>query len=279
MRINTRHLLTMLVVAGISAVAFPANAATTYAAGDVLLGFRSTTDTTKTLVVNITGGAGPANAAALRDANANAGTTLININQALTDTFGAGWATDSTITWGAVGVYSNSAFDPTVDGDPAQTIYMSRANSAGTAGVQSSAAPKSGTNGTQHTAVANAVAGFEQLGFANFTGTTSLGGLAAEIPTANANSWEEFTAGANDFTISANNVEGVVGTVSGKVLDLYRIEGVAPRTGTWEGTLALSTTGDVSFASTTVAAVPEPSRALLAAAGLFASFMRRRRRA
>lgn len=279
MQIKPKHLLTMLVMAGISAAALPANAATTFAPGDLLIGFRSNTNTTETLVVNITNGAF-ANAAAVRDSNSNPGTVMANIGAALTSTFGADWATQADLSWGVVGVYSSSSFDPAVDGDPARTLYVSRPNSAGSVGTQSSTAFSVGTNTTQNT-IANNIAGFQQS-FASYGGATLNGGDAAVIATSNVNTWEDFTSGASDFGIGSN-IEGIAGTSTGRVLDLYRILGSTTdanptgplRSGTWEGTISLGTNGDVTFS---VAAVPEPSRAVLALGGLGALFLRRRRR-
>lgn len=278
MRIKTRHLLTMLVMAGISAVAFPANAATTYAAGDLLLGFRATggTGSTSTLVVNL----GPATA--LRD---NSGSSsLIDISAALTATYGAGWETRTDLTFGFAGVRSSATVGSTVvDGDPRQAVYLSLPNTTGGVGAQGSGDPTI-AGSTAMTSVAGAVASFGQS-FATFGGSTFNGGLAAALDTSTANTWEDFTAGASDFS-TGTNVEGVAGTSQGRILDLYRILGVtagasptgALRTGSWEGTISLGTNGVVSF-DATVAAVPEPSRALLAAFGLTSLMMRRRRRA
>lgn len=281
MQIKPKHFLTMLAVAGISMAALPANAATTFEPGDLLIGFRSNTNTTETLVVNITNGAFT-NAAGVRDSNSNSGTVMANIGAALTDAFGADWATQTDLTWGVVGVYSSSSLDPAVDGDPARTLYISRANTAGTVGVQGSAALNVTGGNTAQNNIANAIAGFQQS-FDTYGGTTQNGGDVAKIATSNVNTWEDFTSGSSDFG-TGTNIEGVAGTSTGRVLDLYRILGTTTdanptgplRGGTWEGTISLGTNGDVTF---TAAAVPEPSRAILALGGLTVLFMRRRRRA
>ena len=268
----------MLVMAGISAVAFPAKAVTTYTPGDILLGFRATggTGSTSALVVNI------GSATALRDNTGSS--TLIDISAALTATYGAGWETRSDLTWGFAGIQNSATIGFTVvDGDPRQTVYMSRDNTTGGIGTQGSSALTTGTQ-TNHNGVSNDVASFGAA-FDAFGGATFNGGLAAALDTATANTWEDFTAGSSDFQ-TGTNVEGVVGTSQGRILDLYRILGVTTgasptgplRTGTFEGTISLGTNGVVSF-DATAAAVPEPSRALLAGFGLMSLLMRRRRRA
>lgn len=279
MRIHTRHLLTMLVMAGISAVAFPANAATTYAPGDLLLGFRATggTGSTSSLVVNL----GPATA--LRD---NTGSTaLIDISAALTATYGAGWENRTDLSFGFAGVFSSATIGSTVtNGDPRQAVYLSADNTTGAIGVQGSSSVTLAGSGAM-TTFASAVASYG-ASFQAFGGATFNGGLAAALDTATANTWEDFTSGSSDFSTGSNTVEGTVGTAQGRILDLYRILGVTTganppgplRTGTWEGTISLGTDGVVSF-DATVAAVPEPSRALLAGFGLMSLMLRRRRRA
>jgi MYXO-CTERM domain-containing protein len=134
--------------------------------------------------------------------------------------------------------------------------------------------------------ISNNLAGL-QATFINATTGLQNGGLAAIVPTTANNNWEDMTTATNDFG-SGWNWEGVVGAANGagKFLDLYRIladtTGANPtgtlRTGAWQGTLSLGSDGVVTFAST-VAAIPEPSRAILALGGLTALFMRRRRRA
>lgn len=273
MQIQSKHLLTALVVAGISAVAFPAKAAT-FATGDLILGFRSNTTTTQTLLVNL------GSATALRDANSSTGTTLINIGSALTDAFGATWATQTDLFWGAAGVYSSSDLDPVVNGDPARTVYATKAHTSLTdIGVKNSGTASVSTDGGMSTISGN-IAALQQT----FIGSTAAynGGLAAIVSTGANNNWEDLTTASNDFG-SGFNWEGVVGTSPGNVLDLYRIladtTGASPtgtlRSGSWEGTISLGTDGAVTFAST--AAVPEPSRTLLAFVGIVGLFMRRRR--
>jgi len=283
MLIQTKHILTTLVVAGISMAALPAKAAT-FTAGDLLVGFRATsgsasTATTNTFVFNL--GA----ATTIRDAN-TASLALGNIGTELTDVFGSDWASNSTLTWAAATVRSATVpgSDPSVvNGDPAQALYLTRPNNSGEAGVFGSGTLNlAGAGGMTNSSVA-------ALGFANmfrdFAGTTTQSGLAASIPYSVVNSFEDYTSGGSDFS-SGQNLDVAVNTAQGRIIDLYRILGTntgasptAPviRQGVWQGTLSLGTDGAITF-DPVAAAVPEPSRALLAAGGLAALAFRRRRR-
>ena len=283
MLIQTKHILTTLVVAGISMAALPAKAAT-FVAGDLLVGFRATsgsasTATTNTFVFNL--GA----ATTIRDAN-TASLALGNIGAELTSVFGADWASNSTLTWSAATVRSSTA--PTsdlsvVNGDPAQALYLTRPNNSGEAGVFGTGSLNIAGQ-TAMNNVTNDVQGFTSS-FLNFAGTTTQGGLAASIPYTVANTFEDYTSGGSDFR-SGQNLDVAVDTAQGRIIDLYRILGTntganptqpTVRTGVWQGTLSLGTDGAITFDPVAVA-VPEPSRALLAAGGLAALAFRRRRR-
>ncbi|MEZ5385145.1 MAG: hypothetical protein R3F13_06490 [Prosthecobacter sp.] len=278
MQLKSKYLLTALVAAGISAAVFPANAATTlYNPGDLLMGFRATggTGSTSALVVNL----GPAYL--LRDNTGSS--TLIDISSALTSTYGAGWDTRTDLTFGFAGVFSSATLGSTVtNGDPRQAVYFSADNTSGSIGVQGSSSVTL-PGSTQMNGFASNVAAYGQS-FAAYDGSVFNGGLVAALDTATANTWEDFTAGSSDFGTGSNTAEGVVGTSQGKILDLYRILGVTTnanptgplRTGSWEGTISLGSDGVVSF-NAGASPVPEPSRALFAAMGLFALIMRRRR--
>jgi hypothetical protein len=283
MLIQTKHILTTLVVAGISIAALPAKAAT-FVAGDLLVGFRATsgsasTATTNTFVFNL--GA----ATTIRDAN-TASLALGNVGAELTNVFGADWASNSTLTWAAATVRSATApaSDLTVvNGDPAQALYLTRPNSSGEAGVFGGGTLNIG-GATAMTNVSNNALGYTSS-FRDFAGATTQGGLAASIPYAVANTFEDYTGGGSDFG-SGQNLDVAVNTAAGRIIDLYRILGTntganpsqpTVRTGVWQGTLSLGTDGAITFDPVAVA-IPEPSRALLSAGGLAALAFRRRRR-
>ncbi len=287
MLIQTKHLLTTLVVAGTMAAALPASAVTVFTPGDLLLGFRATggQGAGTSLFVNI------GSSTTLRDTNtASSSLTLLNINQAIVDAYGANWQSRTDLNWGLVGTRTNVALDgdPGNTGDPARTLYTTKANTAGTVGVQSSTVG-SAINGTTFGNVLNNVAGYQSR-FSGFTGTgaTELynGGLVAAIDQSLPNTWDNLGATGNDLGIGFN-VEGNFATAAGSVLDLYRyVDNItatplteaptANRLAQWQGTVSLAANGDVLF-TPTIAAVPEPGRALLAGFGLMGIAFRRRR--
>jgi len=287
MLIQTKHLLTTLVVAGTMAAALPASAVTVFTPGDLLLGFRATggQGAGTSLFVNI------GSSTTLRDTNtASSSLTLLNINQAIVDAYGANWQSRTDLNWGLVGSRTNSALsgDPGNTGDPARTLYTTKPNSAGTVGVQSSATGSAVGTSAFNSAMA-LVASF-QATFQGFTGTgaTELynSGLVAAIDQSLPNTWDNLGATGNDLGIGFN-VEGNFATAAGSVLDLYRyVDNItatplteaptANRLAQWQGTVSLAANGDVLF-TPTIAAVPEPGRALLAGFGLMGIAFRRRR--
>lgn len=268
---HTKHLLAALTVAGITAAALPASAAT-FVAGDLLLGFRATggTGASSNLVVNL----GQADTI-YRDASSTI-TNIADLNSLLVSTYGANWADRSDLSWGAVAVRSNSSVGAAVDGDPVRTNYVTAAQNTLNPGTQSSSAWNI-TGGTGRADISNAIAGLNTA-YSGAAGTTS-----AVIDTSTANSWSLLIAD-NNFKvggpIEGSNASGIDATG----LDLYRIlntnTGASPTgtvgLGSYEGTLTISSAGVVGFS---VAAVPEPSRAVLAALGLGGLLLRRRRSA
>jgi len=278
MLIQTKHILTMLVVAGISVSAFPAKAAT-FVAGDVLLGFRVSggagagTDT----IVNL----GQADTI-YRDATSNIA-SVVDLSSVLS-LYGASgaWANRSDLTWGAVAVRSNANTGSGVgnDGDPARTNYLTTAQTAYNPGTQTSTALEI-TSGTSRGTVANNIVALNTL----FSGTTAAGTVGGldyiTIGSSDPSSWTSLIANSNfglGSPIEASSASGIDATG----LDLYRIlhiSNTATPTGTigvgsWEGTFKISSAGVVGF---DVNAVPEPSRAVLAALGLGGLLLRRRR--
>lgn len=271
MQIKNKHILTMLVVAGISVAAFPAKAAT-ITAGDVLLGFRATggTGASSNLIVNL----GQADTI-YRNATSNI-TSIADLGALLTSTFGAGWDTRSDLFWGAVANANSASGDPAIDGDPGATNYFTKAQSSLNPGVKTSTAANINSS-TSRVAISNNIQGLNTT-FAAATGTNSV-----VIPSTGGTTWSSSIAASNfgvGSSIEASNVNGIDATG----LDLYRIldsnadANPSQTVGVpnWEGTFTISSTGVVGFATT--AAVPEPSRAVLAALGLGGLLLRRRRR-
>ena len=273
MLIKSKHLLAALVVAGITAFATQANA-TTYVAGDLLLGFRAGANpgSATNLIVNL----GQADTV-YRDAVSN-NPSVADISALLTSTYGAGWDTRADLFWGVVGVRTASNIGSAVDGDPVRTNYISRAQSTYSPGTQQSSAWDLSAAGQVRTDLANAIVGFA-TNYNNFSAAVT---NTALLPAGSGSTWTSNNDGNNSFglagTIEANFAAGAASTG----LDLYRVldrSGGNPTgpigTGTYEGTFTISPAGIVGFSAT---AVPEPSRALLAGLG-FAGILFRRRRA
>ena len=293
MLIQTKHLLTTLVVAGISMAALPAKAAT-FAAGDLLVGFRATagTGSATNLIVNI------GSSSTLRDNNTTS-TSLINLGNsvgtALYDTYGSDWATRTDLWWGVIGVRDTNPFGAVTAGDPNNTLYFSAPQTLSGSPVigQQKSTFTTAISDTTIDAVGNKFSTVQAAFAGDTLSTTYNSGRAVAIGTGTS-SWQTsgYATGSTgtDFSTS-RNVEAAVGTAAGSVLDLYRVLNGNPNSlstasiaetgfvagkGQWQGTVSLSSAGVISFDPVT-AAVPEPSRALFLACGLSSLFLRRRR--
>src|ERR1035437_2648647 len=81
---------------------------------------------------------------------------ITNIDSTMTSAFGAGWATNTEIYVGTVGVYSTSTFNTVTNGDPARTLYVSDPRTAlGTVGSANSTAWTFGGNTAMTSAAAS----------------------------------------------------------------------------------------------------------------------------
>jgi len=219
-----------------------------------------------------------------------------NIAADLVSAFGAGWANDGTVRWMVIGNV-NSLTNPPLSGDPARTNYLSRAvavipipGSGRSTTIPNLSTTNSGILSTHINSVfdnvVNATSG------ANAAGAIIAKTAPASIdeflpPTTNTffgigtNPYQTLNAG----TITDNSGSGL-GPIEG-ALDIYRSihsttgadltaglsdgDAVA-RQGQYIGTLVLSSAGDLSI-------IPEPSSALLSAAGVLGLCLRRRRNA
>lgn len=224
---------------------------------------------------------------------------IINLNQTLTDAFGAGWASDTGIYAGAAGAASSSTGVQTPLGDQTRTVYVSRGrDSVGTVG-QSNTTPYDLASVGNLTGGATSIIGMGNTFEVNGTAQQQI--LTVDISTIDTTNpfsspgiqgtaFGTFVGGVQqrgsastigDFSdagdVFAENVEFA--------LDIYRIvprndsettgEVSGPRLiGTFEGTLAISQTGDVSFIT-----IPEPSTVTLAGIAGLALAIRRRRNA
>ncbi len=282
MRIKTKNLLTMLVVAGISAAAFPSKAAV-IAAGDLILGFRATggTGSTSTVMFDL----GSASSLVAGGVNvSNLGPS--NIGALLTATYGSDWSTRSDLYWGITSVNDTSSFTSgTAFGDPHRTAYMTAAQS-GTiaAGTDHSIDPT--VSSASYAGTASAINGLKNT----FLGIDTTGTGSAVAGTG-ANTWASANVGdpnaastptaLNSFGLGYGIEGSFANGASATVLDLYRVLMTAgtpsPSSGVFEGSFSINgTTGVVGFTSG-VTAAPEPSRVLFAGLGLGALLLRRRR--
>ena len=260
-------------------------------AGDLILFFQKPGNT-NTAYVNL------GSAALLyRGAEAGPSATLqrvnfININSTLASAFGAAWATDPDIYAGLAGARSNSTAVTVVNGDQNRTLYVSRARpSIGTVG-QAGASPwdlvQAGsltTGATNMVALTNnfavrlpdldqgvldtdtstidnmnttTIGGFQSAGFDLFVGGVQQSGSATAFGVFGDAGQVEFALDLQrlvpDGTVHTNEIAG------------------QSRFGSYEGTVTIGTTGDVSFIT-----IPEPSSVTLAGiAGLALAFRRRR---
>lgn len=282
MQIKTKHLLTMLVVAGMSVAAFPANAAT-ITAGDLIFGFRVTGGTGAgfDLLVKADGTATGGNATIFRDATSPV--TAVNAGTELSNLFGPNWHTRSDLYWGVVGLRAATS---DALGSSANNYTPGRSPFAGAAasspGTSSGYDFSSSLNGLDiisnniNTVRSNFLAGTELTGPAG----------AVQMSSSASGSWTDLMVNQINFGLGgvgeASNVNGIDATY----LDLYHIlknntdmpadmQSAANGVGLLHGTFSISNAGVISF--NPVAAVPEPSRMLFSGIGLAVLFLRRRR--
>ncbi|WP_395718920.1 PEP-CTERM sorting domain-containing protein [Prosthecobacter sp.] len=275
MQIKNKHLLSMLAVAGMTLFASRAGA-TTFLAGDLLLSFRASggTGSDKNVVVNL----GQADTV-YRDATSNL-TNIADIGSLLTTNYGSNWFNRADLFWGVAGVAQTDQFASPIDGDPTRTNYLSRAQTSYNPGVKTSTA-WSVAGSTSRANIANNITTFA----GNFDAFSNAVTNTAVLDATAGGSWNSFNNGSSTFGGVSGTIEGNFASGTGATaLDLYRIlnstSGAVPSglvgVGSWEGSFTINDSGQVGFA-VAVAAIPEPSRALLAGLGLGGIAFRRRR--
>ena len=276
--------------------AIPLEAANSfYAAGDLILFFQQE-GATNTVYANLGDATSLYRGAAAGAADGVNRLNILNLNSTLTTAFGAGWASDTSIYSGLAGLYSANNTNNLVNaGDPSRTLYVSASRTeVGQVGTASS----NGYTVVTNTGMTSGSNGILQLGNRFEVEYDS---IIAISPTAvsTIDDTNPFTVPGLQgpaFNIFGGGVQqrGTAGTFgtfgeAGQTefaLDLYRIvakTGLAGqladdvlRTGSYEGTVTIGTTGDVSFIAT---AVPEPSTFALAGLAAGALAFRRRRSA
>jgi PEP-CTERM motif len=266
-----------------------------FANGDLIMAFRAVNGTGSDRTVMVSLGN---TATVFRDSNVNNINldNIVNVNSILTTEFGMGWYDNTNLFWGAAGSWSNENPPAALlNGDPNQTIYMSKARTL-TIANENLASSTLNTPGTSaHTTAAT------QIQTLNNTFEAQLSGQATVLNTV-AGTWEEYNVtnsgtfvqstawGAYTGGIQQRFTAGSYGTFSnGAVegaLDIYRAqfandftgqfdEGGALRAPQFQGFLTIDQAGNVDF---TVTPVPEPSSiGLFAAGSVLVGLIRRRR--
>lgn len=273
-----------------------------YDIGDLVLYFQKPGNA-NTVYVSLGDAATNFRGAAAGPTAASQSLNIINLNQTLTGAFGAGWASDTGIYAGAAGAASSSTGVQTPLGDQTRTVYVSRGrNAVGTVGL-------SNTTAYDLVSVGNLTGGATSIiGMGNtfeVNGTAQQQILTVDISTIdNTNPFSSPGIQGTAYGAFVGGVQqrGSATTIgdfgwndgSGYVayeesvefaLDIYRIaprnasetvgEVYGPRLlGTFEGTLAIGSNGDVSFIT-----IPEPSSILLSGLAVLGLAFRRRRNA
>lgn len=221
-----------------------------------------------------------------------------NIGSDLTSAFGSGWANDSTLFWGAAGVFSTSTQTSTQqNGDPSRTLYISQSRAGvGTEGVSNS----TGWGPFGNTSMTNGASGiFTQNNRLNTIPTSATDRLAEGTGSSQVDNQNPFNIAGNPSTafsifpggVMSSFATGTLGTLGGvtaeSALDLYRVVATnnpagtvagTPATGDFEGSFVLDGGGNVSYIVAPVA-VPEPTTmGATLVLGCVAGAMRRRRR-
>ena len=238
--------------------------AATYAAGDLLMGFRATAGQGlgTSYVVNI------GQASTYRDADSFSTVPIAgNFTTDLTDIFGANWHTRTDLLWGIAGTPSNVV---AVAGDEAATMYASKAQT--TPGAPGAAWTIAGLS--TRTSVSTLMTGM-QSGYAGYTASTNSPAGTIQVDTGTSDSdWRSYLATGGDASRTSGNRDfGGFSNIEGdptQALSLFRLDG-PNNVGSFEGTFAISPAG-LTF-------VPEPASSALAVIGAATLMFRRRRSA
>lgn len=285
------------VIAGASAQAQNTN----FANGDLILGFQSKAGTGSDTNVMVNLGN---TATVFRNANTNSINldNIVNVNTILTATFGSSWFDNTNILWGAAGVWGNVIEGNLQNGDPEQSIYVTKSRSAiGTnEGIANSTFTTPPPSASNQTAASNNIIALNNT-FEGQAGSPS----QFSVLNTTANDWEGFNVTSGTFSQS-NAFTAFVGGIQQRfgagsygnsiatgspeaiegALDLYRSQGQnnvsgqfaendTLRVGRFQGILTIDNAGNVDFLTTVV---PEPSSALLlGAASIIGLGIRRRR--
>jgi hypothetical protein len=266
-----------------------------FANGDLIMAFRAVNGTGNDRTVMVSLGN---TATMFRDNNVNniSLNNITNVNSILTTEFGAAWYDNTNLFWGAAGSWSN-ANPPSIllNGDPEQTIYMSKARTLTVTNENLASStlntPSSGAHGTAATQIGTLNNTFEAQASGQAMVLNSVAGTWDEYNVTNSGTFVQSTA-FNAYTggIQQRFTTGSYGTFSnGAVegaLDIYRAQAVndisgqfgevgAIRTPQFQGFLTIDQAGNVDFI---VAPVPEPTTGVYVGLTALVAAMARRRR-
>jgi len=298
MKKSIKHHALLVAFSSILAVS-SANAANTfYTPGDLVLYFQQEGGT-NVVYANLGNAATQFRGAATGPDAANK-IQFLDLNSTLTSAFGSGWATNITVYAGLAGSWSTGTANTLQDLDPQRTVYLSAARgSVGTIGIADSSGYYPGFTalGTIATQIDQQNRAFADLSGTNgynasvIISTTDISMIDENNPFSAVNTLgnafnNQIAGGAMQEASAAGfgAIDGVGATAF--ALDLYRMQGKSTvagqvglgetaRLGTFEGTVAIGTDGQVSFMTSPV---PEPSALTLSSLAAGALVLRRRRR-
>lgn len=243
--------------------------------GDLLLFFQKRGET-NSILVSLGNAANLYRGSAAGPTADSQAVDIININSQLTTAFGAGWASDPDVYAGLIGCRDSSTGTQVFDGDQTRTLYASRSRAdVGLPGASNSAPWDFTLSGASTTGATNAIA-FSNNFETNYNTQVAVSPVSQSKvdvynPFLNVSLGIQGTA----FNAFPGGVQqrgsattfAAFGPVTNPefLLDLYRIapredsetvgevSGVR-RLGTYEGTIAISSSGGVSFISRLVPA-------------------------
>jgi hypothetical protein len=268
---TTKALLAVLLGTGLSQGSLFAQN-TFFTNGDLILFFQKPGDD-DTIYVGLGSAATLYRGSAAGPTADRAATNIVNINAALTEAYGSGWASDPDLYSGLIACRSSATGTQVFDGDHTRTIYASRSRVAvGTLGSAGSAAWDFTLSGAS-TAAAQQIVGFNNS-FETKATTQVATLLLVDSLVDNQNPFISVPLGIQDTAFSgfpggvqqrgAASSFGAFGPVSNAefLLDLWRITarpdddtpgievpGVS-RVGSYEGTIVVGADGNVSFVTT-----------------------------
>jgi len=229
--------------------AFAASAgAATFTQGDLILAVRSATEG-KTLMVNL------GSATSYRDFRVFSN-SVVNIGADL-DAHFAGWQNRADVNWSIFGVRASNVYAGVVEGDPGQTIYISRAQPQWYVQSRPWGIAGQTINMTNHANAAVIMSGV-QVEFMNGTPTSFSGATVLDDYQTLYDSYGKSWGGAFAANVGSNtSTQGNFGDGTlPSVLDLYRSLGTltganppgALRVGSYVGTFWMDDAGNVGFA-------------------------------